>query len=115
MQEFAEFIIKRHLLILITIAALTLFFASQTDLKLEVTTIFSDLLPQNHPHIKIPKEFRRLFGGAHFLVIIVNAREGDTFSTRSVWADLKIGFHPKARMQFSILGKGFGAPNVPLT
>ena len=63
MQEFAEFIIKRHLLILIAIAALTLFFASQTDLKLEVTTIFSDLLPQNHPYVKTHKEFQRILGG----------------------------------------------------
>ena len=84
MERFAEFIIKRRLLILSVIVIVTAFFAYQMVTKLKVNTIFTDLLPQTHPYIKIHNEFRQLFGGANFLVIMVKVREGDIFNSNTL-------------------------------
>jgi len=84
MERFAEFIIKRRLLILVAIVIVTVFFGYQMVTKLKVNTIFSDLLPQTHPYIKTHNEFRLLFGGANFLVIMLKVKEGDIFNLKTL-------------------------------
>ncbi len=76
-----EWILKRRYLVLLVIGALTAFFgyfAAQTRL----VTSFGDLLPQNHPFIRIAHKYDRYFGGVNNVTIMVEARHGTIYTPR---------------------------------
>ncbi len=75
MKRFADFIIEKRLPILVVILLLTAFFLYQAVAKLEVKTIFSDLLPKNHSYINLHNEIRNKFGGANQVLIMVQVRD----------------------------------------
>ena len=52
--------------------------------KAEVYTSFNDLLPQNHPFIKVHNMIRDIFGGANQVLIMVQVRDGDIFNTKTL-------------------------------
>ena len=58
---------------------ITLFFGYYVA-KLKVATVFDDLLPQGHEYIKVHNRFRRLFGGANHVTIVMQVKEGDIFN-----------------------------------
>ena len=78
-KKLADFVIKRRLLVLLIIAGITVFFGYKM-LMLTISTNFNDLLPQTHDYIKIHNDFRKTFGGANFLVIMVSVKDGDIFN-----------------------------------
>lgn len=79
MKKFAVWIIGYRKLILTLIVITTIFWAYQLS-RLRISTNFEDLLPQTHPHIKVHNEFRKLFGGVNFLVMLLEVKEGDIFN-----------------------------------
>jgi len=79
MKKFAELMIRFRLLILIIMTIATVLWATQIP-KLSIVTSFSDLLPQTHPYIKVHKTFEETFGGANFLVMLLEVKEGDIFN-----------------------------------
>ena len=79
MERFAEFCIKRRNFVLSIILLITLVFGYFLT-KLKVATVFDDLLPQGHEYIKVHNKFRRLFGGANSITIIVQVKKGDIFN-----------------------------------
>jgi predicted RND superfamily exporter protein len=83
MKRFAELVIRRRLLILIMTILITLFFAYQL-LHLKIYTSFEDLLPQNHPYLKLHNKFRKLFGGANQVLITLQVKEGDIFNYKTL-------------------------------
>lgn len=83
MKKLADFTIKRRLLVLLIITAITLFFGYQCS-NLTISTNFNDLLPQTHPYVKVHNQFRETFGGANFLVIMVSVKEGDIFNQKTL-------------------------------
>jgi predicted RND superfamily exporter protein len=83
MHNFAELVIKKRVLLLIVTILATLFFAYQL-LNLKVYTSFADLLPQNHPYVKLHNEFRKLFGGANQVLIALQVKEGDIFNLETL-------------------------------
>ena len=83
MHRFAELVIKNRVLVLIVTLLITLFFAYQL-LNLKVYTSFEDLLPQNHPYVKLHNEFRKLFGGANQVLIVLEVKEGNIFNTKTL-------------------------------
>lgn len=84
MKKFADFIIRQRLFIVITLSFFTLFFLFHLITKIKIRTDFSELLPQTHPYIAIHNEFRKLFGGANFLVIMLKVKQGDIFNTETL-------------------------------
>jgi predicted RND superfamily exporter protein len=74
---------QRRLLFLIGILLVTLFFVCELT-KLQVYTSFGDLLPQKHPYIKVHNRIRHLFGGANQVLIMVQAKKGDIFNTKTL-------------------------------
>jgi len=77
--RFGEWILRRRFLVLLLVGALTAFFgyfASRTEL----VTSFGDLLPQNHPFIKIAHKYDAYFGSVNNVTIMVEAREGTIFT-----------------------------------
>ncbi|MBI4527339.1 MAG: MMPL family transporter [Deltaproteobacteria bacterium] len=79
MKRLAEFIVQRRLSILLAVTLLTVFFGYYA-LKIEMYTAFSDLLPQNHPYVKVHNEFRKVFGGANIILLSMEVKQGDIFN-----------------------------------
>lgn len=74
MERIANFIINRRHYIFIIVVLLTLFFAYHAS-KISVKTIYSDLLPKNHPYIKVHNEIRNVFGGSNQVLIMVQVKD----------------------------------------
>jgi hypothetical protein len=83
MKKFAELVIKGRLLILIVTILVTLFFAYQL-FHLKIYTSFEDLLPQDHPYVKLHNKFKMLFGGANQVLIVLEVKEGDIFNIKTL-------------------------------
>ncbi|HXV78404.1 MAG TPA: MMPL family transporter [Candidatus Binatia bacterium] len=79
MRRLATLIVQKRAAILWIIILLTLFF-SYHALKIEMYTAFSDLLPRDHPYIRVHDEFWKTFGGANVVLISVEAVDGDIFN-----------------------------------
>jgi hypothetical protein len=75
MKRFAEIIIEKRLFFLIGIILITLFFLYQAVFKLEIKTIYNDLLPKNHEYVNLHNEIRNKFGGANQVLIMLQMRD----------------------------------------
>ncbi|TPQ32889.1 efflux RND transporter permease subunit [Cupriavidus pinatubonensis] len=49
--------------------------------KVEVRTVFEDLLPRSHPYIQVHEQYKHAFGGSNVVSIVLEAERGDIFST----------------------------------
>ncbi len=81
--RFGEWILKRRYLMLAVIGAITAFFgyyAAQTEL----VTSFGDLLPQNHPFIKVAHEYEQYFGAVNNVTIMLEVKHGDIYTTNTI-------------------------------
>ncbi|MCX5905374.1 MAG: hypothetical protein NTV89_18325, partial [Proteobacteria bacterium] len=83
MHKFASWIIKYRLLTLAIIIIITLFWAYELT-KLNIHTNFESLLPQTHPYVKVHNWCREVFGGANFLVMMLEVKEADIFNKKTL-------------------------------
>ena len=70
-------------LILGAILLVTIFFALQIP-GLKIFSEFADLLPQQHPYIKLHNEIRDAFGGASQIIVSVEVEQGNIFSNQTL-------------------------------
>jgi hypothetical protein len=75
MKRFAEIVIEKRIFFLIGIILITLFFLYQAIFKLEIKTIYNDLLPKNHEYVNLHNEIRNKFGGANQVLIMLQMRD----------------------------------------
>lgn len=73
MERIANFIIDRRNYVLSFVIIVTLFFGYFAS-KISVKTIYTDLLPQNHPYINVHNEIRNVFGGSNQVLIMVQVK-----------------------------------------
>ena len=76
--RFGEWILRRRFMVLAVVGVLTAFFAyfaAQTQL----VTSFGELLPQNHPFIKIAHKYDQYFGSVNNVNIMIEAKEGTIY------------------------------------
>src|SRR5271157_540618 len=74
-----EWILRRRFFVLLWVGLFTAFFgyfAASTEL----VTSFGDLLPQNHPFIKVAHQYDRYFGSVNNVSIVIEARDGTVFT-----------------------------------
>lgn len=76
-------IIEQRRPILIGVTVLTLIFASFA-LRLHLETRFDELLPQNHPFIKVHNQYATTFGGANTLMLMLEVKEGTIFTIETL-------------------------------
>ena len=69
---------RRRFLVLVVIGAMTAFFGYFAA-KTELVTSFGDLLPQNHPFIKIAHKYEQYFGTINNVTIMIEAQEGTIY------------------------------------
>jgi hypothetical protein len=80
MRRIATLVVKQRAMILAIIVLATLFF-SYLSFKIEMYTAFADLLPQDHPYIRVHERYWKIFGGANVVLLAVEVTDGDIFNT----------------------------------
>ena len=73
-----ERLIQHRRWVVLTVALLTAFMGYLAS-HVEVKTIFSDLLPKNHPYVEVNNRFKATFGGSNMVSIMLEVEQGDVF------------------------------------
>ncbi len=81
--RFGEWILRRRYLVLIVIGVMTAFFGYFAA-KTELVTSFGDLLPQNHPFVKIAHQYEQYFGSVNTVTVMIEVKEGDIYTESTV-------------------------------
>ncbi|HYL57693.1 MAG TPA: MMPL family transporter [Candidatus Acidoferrales bacterium] len=81
--RFGEWILRRRFVVLAIVGALTAFFGYYTSQTMLVTS-FGELLPQNHPFIRIAHKYDQYFGSVNNVTIMIEAKEGTIYNTEIV-------------------------------
>jgi uncharacterized protein len=79
MRRLALLLVKKRAVVLGLIVVATLCFA-YLSVKIEMYTAFSDLLPSDHPYIRVHNRFWKTFGGANVVLLSVEVTDGDIFN-----------------------------------
>ena len=82
-EAYLRFLLRYRRTVTIIVAVLTLFFAySMKDLRLH--TDFFDFYPRHHPYIQFYNEFRRMFGSANVMSVILEVKKGDIYNPETL-------------------------------
>ena len=82
-EAYLRFLMRYRRTVTIIVAVLTLFFAySMKDLRLH--TDFFDFYPRHHPYIQFYNEFRRMFGSANVMSVILEVKKGDIYNPETL-------------------------------
>lgn len=76
---FGNLLFNNRKTVLVLILAITAFFATQIP-AVRMLSDFADLLPQDHPYIKLHNSIRDTFGGANIIIVAVEAKDGTIFT-----------------------------------
>lgn len=85
--NFTDFCFRKRWAVTLMLFILTAFFAFFAA-RVELKTVFEELLPTQHPYIKVNEQFKKTFGGSNIVNIVVEAEKGDVFN-REVLAKVK--------------------------
>lgn len=78
-QRITEFNLRHRLSILILIGLGTVFFSYVLVAKVSITADFFELYPPRHAHIKLYKQYQKMFGTANMVSIVVEVKEGEVY------------------------------------
>src|SRR5260370_40560813 len=93
LERFVEFCIRNRVAVTLVYVVLTLvmaFFAS----RIEIKTVFDDLLPRSHPYVQVHERFKEQFGGSNVVSIMVPGDKGDNFHKTLLNKVTKLPPHP---------------------
>ncbi len=82
-QGFGRSILDYRKPIGLLLIAITVFM-SYWAIHLPIATRFEDLFPATHPNTVLYREFRRQYGGAQTLVLLVRVKSGDIFNFKTL-------------------------------
>ncbi|MFZ4783687.1 MAG: MMPL family transporter, partial [Armatimonadaceae bacterium] len=80
-ESLFSFLIKNRKAVVLIVAVLTVLMGFLAT-KIEVKTIFSDLLPKNHPYVAVNQKYKSTFGGSNLVTIMVEVDKGDIFNEK---------------------------------
>ena len=93
-EAYLRFLLRNRLAVSVVVTLMTLFFAWKAT-QLNISLQFLDFYPgplklsllgrevtlrEGHPYIRIYNEFRRMFGSANILTMIVEVKHGDIYN-----------------------------------
>ena len=82
-EAYLRFLLRYRGFVTLLVAALTAFFAFQlTHIRLH--TDFFDFYPRRHPYIQFYNEFRRMFGTANVMNVILEVKQGDIYNPETL-------------------------------
>lgn len=77
-EQIFGLLIKNRNLVVTVVAVLTAIMAYLAS-HVEVKTVFSDLLPKNHPYVAVNQKFKSTFGGSNMVSIMIETNKTDIF------------------------------------
>lgn len=80
-KRVARFCIRHRTGVLLALGAVTAVLGVSAS-RLEIRTVFSDLLPQGHPYVQVHEEYKEGFGGSNLVSIVLETDEGDVFQPK---------------------------------
>lgn len=72
-------LIRHRRLVMALVAILTMGMGYLASM-IEIRTVFSDLLPKNHPYVEVNQRFKQTFGGSNMVSIMLETEQGDIFT-----------------------------------
>src|SRR5262249_40569102 len=93
-EAYLRFLLRNRLVVSAVVAVMSVFFAWQAT-HLKISLQFLDFYPgplklsvlgreftirEGHPYIKIYNDFRRMFGSANILTVILEVKDGDIYN-----------------------------------
>ncbi|MFT4584000.1 MAG: putative RND superfamily exporter protein [Gammaproteobacteria bacterium] len=78
-SRFGNVLFNSRRVVLFVILLITAFFATQIP-TVRMSSDFADLLPQEHPYIKLHNSIRDTFGGANIIVLALEVEQGTIFT-----------------------------------
>jgi predicted RND superfamily exporter protein len=83
-RTLVEFTVKHAIILLVLICICTGFFVYKIGTGLQIHTDFFQLYPPKHPYIQLYKEYRKMFGTANVLTMILEVKEGDIYNIDTI-------------------------------
>jgi predicted RND superfamily exporter protein len=83
-KKLIEFKLRHSIIILLLITIGTGFFIYKIGTGLKIYTDFFQLYPPKHPYIQLYKEYRKMFGTANVLTMILEVKEGDIYTIDTI-------------------------------
>ena len=82
-EAYLHFLLKYKRASILVVTLLTVLFGYGVT-KTRLHTDFFDFYPRDHPYIKFYNEFRRMFGSANIMSIIVETKNGDIYNPETL-------------------------------
>jgi uncharacterized protein len=82
-RSFARYVLDYRKPIGLLLAVVTIFMAYWA-VHLPIATHFEDLFPATHPNTVLYRQFRRQYGGAQTLVLMVRVKKGDIYNFKTL-------------------------------
>src|SRR5262245_20520889 len=82
-EAYLRFLLRYRVTMLLLVAVLTAFFVWGTT-RIRLHTDFFDFYPRHHPYIQFYNEFRKMFGTANVMNIIVEVKKGDIYNPETL-------------------------------
>ncbi|WP_321967824.1 efflux RND transporter permease subunit [Burkholderia cepacia] len=79
LENFVGFCIRNRTAVVVLFAIVTAMMLIAAS-RVEIKTVFDDLLPSNHPYVRIHERFRQDFGGSNVVSIMLEVDRGDIFT-----------------------------------
>ena len=76
-----DVLLRHRVLVVAAIAAATCVMGYLAA-HIEIKTVFSDLLPKNHPYVEVNNRFKQTFGGSNMVSIMLEVERGDVFDLK---------------------------------
>src|SRR5262249_32614233 len=80
-EKYLFFLLRYRWPVLGAVTVLTAYFVYFMVAKMAIFTNFFDLYPPNHPYIQLYTKYREMFGTANVVLIVVEVKDGDIYST----------------------------------
>ena len=100
-------LIRNRVLVIVAILAMTIVMGVLAS-RIEVKSVFSDLLPTNHPYVQVNQRFKSTFGGSNMVSIMLESVGLDVVMTNSAEGGLEL----LSRNDFEILVLDWNLPGM---
>ena len=82
-EAYLRFLLRYRAAVALAVMAMTVFFAFQLT-KIRLHTDFFDFYPRRHPYIQFYNEFRKMFGTANVMNVILEVKHGDIYNPQTL-------------------------------
>ncbi|HVM97332.1 MAG TPA: hypothetical protein VMT89_13140, partial [Candidatus Acidoferrales bacterium] len=82
-EAYLHFLLRYRVLMMLIVAGLTAFFSFEVS-KVRLHTDFFDFYPRQHPYIRFYNEFRKMFGTANVMNVILEVKHGDIYNPKTL-------------------------------